>query len=336
MKNKVLELCEKFIENRDTVRSAFKWENSYLYPVCAAIFLDSEKNADVQAMKNCDALLKDKVSVFSNFRGISKIVTLSMLSADENPEARLDNTLRMYACLKKHFFSDNYLTLAAITLSGIVPKENFDAVALRTREIYDLVKKSHPFLTSYEDSVFSSLLALSEQKNGDIITESERCYKALKGEFFSSNAVQSLSHVLALCEGKADEKCSRTVKLFKLLKENGMKYGTDFELATLGVLAMLPISPEETVELMKTADDYLATQKGYGFWGLTKRQRLMHAGMIVSSACLGKDSMSVRQSAVSGAAISVITAQQASMIAAQQAAMCAAIAASQAATSASN
>ena len=327
MKNKVLELCEKFIENRDTVRSAFKWENSYLYPVCAAIFLDSEKNADVQAMKNCDALLKDKVSVFSNFRGISKIVTLSMLSADENPEARLDNTLRMYACLKKHFFSDNYLTLAAITLSGIVPKENFDAVALRTREIYDLVKKSHPFLTSYEDSVFSSLLALSEQKNGDIITESERCYKALKGEFFSSNAVQSLSHVLALCDGKADEKCSRTVNLFKLLKENGMKYGTDFELATLGVLAMLPVSPEETVELMKTADDYLATQKGYGFWGsFGKQQRLMHAAMIVTSDRIGGSDAS------SGAAISGTI----SMIAAQHAATCAAISVSIAASSAAN
>ena len=65
-------------------------------------------------------------------------------------------------------------------------------------------------------------------------------------------------------------------------------------------------------------DAFLSGQKGYGLLGLGRKQRLMHAGMIVTSDYVGQsDAM---HTAAVGATIS--------LIAAQQAAMCAAIAAS--------
>lgn len=76
------------------------------------------------------------------------------------------------------------------------------------------------------------------------------------------------------------------------------------------------------------ADDYLAGQKGYGLFGVGRKQRLMHAAMIVSSAYKADDGKQAMSTAAIGGTIS--------MIVAQEAAMCAAIAASAAASSANN
>ena len=72
-------------------------------------------------------------------------------------------------------------------------------------------------------------------------------------------------------------------------------------------------------------DDFLSGQKGYGFFGLGRKQRLMHAGMLVTSDYIG------RSDAMNTAAIGGTI----SLIAAQQAAMCAAIAAASAAAASS-
>ena len=64
--------------------------------------------------------------------------------------------------------------------------------------------------------------------------------------------------------------------------------------------------------------DFLKTQKGYGFLGFDRTERMMHAGMVVTSEHLGS-SETMENAAVNSTV---------SMIAAQQAIMCAVIAVS--------
>ncbi len=118
-------------------------------------------------------------------------------------------------------------------------------------------------------------------------------------------------------------KCRRTIDLYNALKVNGCKYGTGYELATLGVLVILPVDLSAIVEDMADVDHFLSEQKGYGFLGLEKKQRLMNAGMLVSSDYIGEADYWAMNTAAIGGTIS--------LIAAQQAAICAAIAASSAA-----
>ena len=54
-------------------------------------------------------------------------------------------------------------------------------------------------MTSGEDSTFCALMALLDKTDEVLLGDAEECYKILKSNFFSSNAVQSLSHVLAMC-----------------------------------------------------------------------------------------------------------------------------------------
>ena len=326
MRTSLKSLCNSFIESRDTIKETFFWGSSYIYPVAAAVFVDKRVTADRERLEMCGDVLKENTGFFSNFRNYIKLPMVSMMAVSSDPEDKLKKALSVYELLKQHFFSSNYLPLASMTISDFVEPIHFEAVAKRTRRIYDLMKQEHPFLTSGEDSVFAALLALSTASDEQIVLNTEQCFDILKPQFFSSNAVQSLSHVLALCEGSAELKCGRAMELFYTLKDQGYKYGTGYELATLGVLAMLPADLDTIADDIVQVAEYLAGQRGYGILGMTKRQRLMHAGMIVTSDYLDQNA-SMQAVAVSSTI---------SLIIAQQTAMCAAIAAANAANNANN
>ena len=119
MNETLLSKCEMFIKNRDVFKEAFPWENASFYPICAAILADENRVADVEALKETRQMLKERVSVFSNFRGYCELPIVAMLDVDSDPEWRLDDAIKLYESLKDHFFSSEYLPMAAIILSGV-------------------------------------------------------------------------------------------------------------------------------------------------------------------------------------------------------------------------
>lgn len=314
--------CDRFIENRDVVRSCFAMESTYLYPICAAVITDRDMRADPERLKRCKELLKEQTGVFSQFRGNPRLAMIALMSVDSNPNLRLKNAQQVYEHLKDHFSGSAYLCVAAMVIADLVDPGYYKPMAEHTRHIYSLLKSKHPFLTGAEDSVFSALLAVSKKTDERIVEETELCYQLLKKQFGSGNGPQSLSHVLTLCEGDTEEKCAATVSLYEELKSRGCAYGKGLELPTLGVLAMVPGDRQELLQDVLDVDGYLAKKKGYGVFGIGKRQRLMHAAMIVTMEYL-------RSTAANASGHRMLA-----LVAAQQAALCAAIAAATAATTA--
>ena len=313
MRESLNKKCELFISNRDAVKTAFPMESSYLHTVCASIIANENRVADVEALKETRKMLKSRVNAFSSFRGTCELPIVAMLDVDSDPEWRFDKAVELYKGLKDHFFSSEYLPMVAIILSGTTEQEN---AAERTRRIYDLMKKEHPFLTSSEDCVFAAMLAMSPRSDEELIRDVETCYNILKERFSDRNAVQSLSHVLVLADsdrGSVSDKCRDTIRLFDLLKEKKHKYGAGYALSTLGVLATLPCGIDETVRDLIEVSDFLKTQKGYGFFGFDRTERMMHAGMIVTSDHLG--SSEAMENAAVNSTVSLIAAQQALMCA---------------------
>lgn len=326
MKESIESLCISLAENRKIIKSAFPWDNSYIYPICAEIFAENHMTAEKEKLDQCRRILKEHTGIFSNFRGLNKIVMISMMATDINPEEKLRRTLKVYSLLKEYFLTSQYLPVASMAISDIAPESRYEEITARTRRIYNTMKSEHPFLTNSQDSIYAALLAMSEKSDEEIIEETEKCYHILGKKFFSSNAVQSLSHILAFLEGNPEEKCRRTLDLYNQLKINGCRYGTSYELPTLGVAAMVPGDIKETAKNIADADDFLSHQRGFGFLSIGRKQRLMHAGMIVTTDIIDKNNITARSAAISGIV---------ALVAAQQAAICAAIAASAAASSAS-
>lgn len=318
--------CRQLIENRERVKSVFAWDGGLIHLCCAGIYSAKGLSVDEDMLQASKDLIKEKVGVFSNFRSTARSPIAAMLATSGNPEQTLENGLQVYDLLKKEFWGSTYLPLSAMIIAQMAEPHQYEQIASRTRLIYERMKSEHPFLTSSEDSAFCALMALSEKSDEALIADMEECYQQLKPHFFSSNAVQSLSHVLALCDGTAAEKCSRTMELFDRLKAAGRKYGTDYELPTLGVLAMSGADLESIAADMIEIDDWLSEQKGFGlFSSITRKQRLMYAGILAQRDYINENTM---QTAAVGGTIALIVAQEA--------AMCAAVAASTAAAASSS
>lgn len=328
MREELQALCEDFIRDRDLAKDAFAWDSSYMPPICAGILADKKQPLSGEELKKYRQLIKDKTGVFSNFRGLGITSMACMLAVSEQAEELLTHAIKIHEDLKEHFWSSPYLPLVSMIVARLAEESQYSDIVQKTKKIYDLMKKAHPFLTSAEDGPFAALLAFSESSPEGICAEAEKCYQLLKDKFYSGNSLQSLSHVLALGEGSAESKCRKAEQLFDALKEKGYKFGINYELPTLGALSIMSVSIPGMVEDLIAVADYLEKQKGYGFFGASTKQRLMHAAMLVCKTYAGAENNTV----MTTVAINGTLAQ----VAAQQAAMCAAIAATAAASSSSN
>ena len=326
MNERTLARCKNLIKNKETMKSAFAGEDGLTHLACAGIFINKEQTANEEMLLQCKDILKRNTGIFSNFKSTAKPMIVAMLAANENPQLLMERGLKVYDLLKEEFMSSVYLPIAAMIIAQYADEARYAELAQRTRRIYKQMRADHPFLTSGEDSTFCALMALLDKPDEVLLGDAEECYKILKNNFFSSNAVQSLSHVLAMCDGEPENKCQKTMELFQKLKEAGHKYGTSYELPTLGVLAMADGNQDEIAAEMAEIDQWLSEQKGFGFFSsISAKQRLMYAGMIAQQDYINDKMM---QSAAVNGVISLIVAQQA--------AMCAAITASAAATANNN
>lgn len=314
MNEHTLNNCKKLIENRDRVKKAFPQENGLMHLCCAAIYSAAGLEADEDKLSVCKEMIKNRFGVFSDFRSSVLPAVAAAAASSDNAEQTLDNGVKVYNLLKKEFRSSLYLPVAAMIIAKTADESRYEEIAVRTRTIYNMMKSNHPFLTSGEDSTFCALMALSEKTDDELINSSEECYRLLKPDFFYADAVLSLSNVLSLCDGTADDKCSRTMDLFKILRESGRKYGTEYELPSLGVLAMSGADLNGIAADMIEIEDWLSEQKDFGFLGsVSKKQRLMYAGILAQRDYVNRD---ILQTAAVGSALSIIIAQDAAICAA--------------------
>ncbi len=316
-------ICEQFIENRETIKKTLKMGSAYVYPVCANLFCGKGETVEAEKLAECREILKQKAGIFSNFRGTIEYAVICMLALEEKPEEKLDRALAAYALMKKEFMASDYLALAAFMLAD---EEGMEEKVARGKRIYKRMQKEHPFLTSTEDSVYALMLAFAQRDDDALIGDMEECYDLLKKQLPSSgNYLQTVSHILALAEGDAPEKAERFLGLYEAVGQFGGKYGRYYELTVLAALSVLRGDVRQMAADMMDADAFLAAQKGYGFWGVGKKIRLMHAAMLISNLYSQKEEM---KTASMSAAISMVIAQNMASLAAVSAATSAAAAAS--------
>lgn len=327
MNTELQESCKLFVENRDLIQKAFKWESSYMMPACSLLFTGMKAKVNVELMKECNDILKKEVSAFSYLRGNTKLILLSKMTLTSSPKQYVEQVLKVYEQLKlEGLYGSDYAVLAAMIIVDEHGEQSIDDIIAQIGVIYKKMKKNHPFLTSSEDVPFATLLAMSELSDEKVLEDMEACYQILKPVFHSANGVQSLSHVLALDERDAKTKCDAVIDLYNRFKaeRESLDYNT---IAVFGSLIMLGLDNETIVKEVCEVSDWLVTQKGFGnFFGTGQRVRLLYAAALVmehySDHCLDTEA-------------TVLTGTVAVMVAAEMA-MIAAIAAANAAATASN
>nr|WP_242823112.1 DUF4003 family protein [Ruminococcus flavefaciens] len=277
------------------------------------MFCAAGVKADVDKLTRCKKIIKKNAGFASYLKGVVMTPFAAKLCVAADPEAQFEKAMDMYGILKNHFRRSEYLALLATLLAEKTTVDEAERIAARGRALYDMMKKEHPILTSSEDNVMAGFMAFSEKSDAQLIDDAEKCYDLLRKEFSDKNAVQTVSHILAMTEGAPEIKVGRMFGMFDMFTAAGRKYGKHYELPMLAAISVIEADEKELVDTVIEIDEMLSGQKGYGALSLDKKTRLMHAAMLAADLYEGSDNA---QAAVSASALAVIAAQEAAMMAA--------------------
>lgn len=279
MNEKIVERCDLLAENRKKISDSFVWTSDYLKLPAAALFTTLGKEADIDALKENEKLLKKNTGFFSELRGNIKITLLTKMTLTSDPEKYLNDVKDIYEKLSSGIFGKSeYKVLSAMIVAD--SGKQADEMIERILYLYKDMKVKHSFLTSTEDYPLCAVLAVSGRKIDDVIEDMDVSFKLLKEKFSDQNAVQTLSHVLSLYSEAADVKCRKVIDIFDEFDRTGHKYGKGFELANLGVFQSLDFPVQKLVETANEADECLKEKKGFGDMTLGAKLRRLYAVQI--------------------------------------------------------
>ncbi len=291
MREAIEKRTELLVENQAILCKAFKLEHSLTNAVVAAAFAECDKKADPDAIKESRKLLKSRQGIFSDFRSYNELIVSTRMALSGNPERYLDEVMDVYDKFQKgKFFGSSYRVLAAMSIVDQGKYSEADNIVERTKTLLKEMNKVHPFITSDEDTCFVVLLAMSDKSVEDILSELEETFKICKKNFaFHDNAAYSLAQVLTAYKGDFSEKAEKAVDFFNAFKDAGMKYGKDYELASIGALIDIDADRDEIVNEVIEVADYLKGKKGFGMLDMGREGRLMFGTMLVSGEYLSAD-----------------------------------------------
>lgn len=265
MTDKLLERCKLFEQNLRVMRENFKGEVAQLYASCANIYTDMGIELNPGRIKTAEEIIKDNTSFFSNFRSMNTTITLAtFLSIEEDPQQVFDEISFVYNILKELFSSSAYLVLAAYLIVKTTPAKNYRDITDKTRIIFDMIKKEHFFLTSYEDVITAVQFALCNRKFESIIFKSEEFFELFRYEIGNRNTVQAISNILALSNKDSKELKEKTMEIINKLKSHKYKLTSGIELSVFSALAMSKMGTEQIVNDILEVAAYLLTVKGFG------------------------------------------------------------------------
>ena len=274
---------ELFTQNLDVMRSIFKLEYNSMLALGAFLYTVEGRIAEKEHIKETRQILKSQKGIFSEFRGHLVLPIVIKMSLSHDPEGYLQGITDTYKSLSSSFIlGDESRLLAAIILYENIREENRSEMCENTMEIYRVMRKNHPWLTSQADLPFAALMALKKENLDEQIHHVEICYQTVGRKFhISKDAVQTVSHILAISPGPAEEKSERFIKMYEAFKEGGIKVSSEC-MAILAVLTNSSLSVDEAVRQSTENDAFLKTQKGFGALGTGGDIRHMFAAAVTA------------------------------------------------------
>jgi hypothetical protein len=325
MRDSLKNKCDLFANNYKDVSKYFKWTYSTNHRLGALMYTMEDRPIDVTSIDRCRKVIKENTGIFSQFKDTTNFITAVMLSLQTEPETVLKEALNVYDAMKKEkFHSSPYLVLAAMTIVLQTDPYHFHTVIRTARSYYDAMKEQHRFITSSDDYGFAALLALTDKSVHQAIREMEECYKFLKERFRYANAVQALSHILTFSELEVADKCTRVIELRQDLMVRNCKFGLGMELSFLGVVALLNESTVKIADEIADVNEYMKNKKGFGYWSVSKSERLMYAMALVCDDYLTDQKKNKMEMTLANNITGIILAQQMAMLSATSASTAAA------------
>lgn len=288
MNEKIKNLCDEIIANRNALKKSMRWEvDSNTYAVMAGILTASKGvQADSDKYKKCKEILHKHVNAFSEVRGTVQAVVIVKMMMCEDPEAYALGVIEIYKKLRSihKLTASPYMVMAAMNIYEHVGVDGADADIEKLENVYKELKKQHPLLISDEDRGYLSMLVGAGADIDRTVERIEASYEACKKISIDKNAVHSLAQVLALSEMNPEMQMEFVSEIIEGLKKNKTRISKDYGLTILGAMAMLNMPTEQLISDITEASNYLKGKDGFKFYNVTKGLRTTYAAIAVFTA----------------------------------------------------
>lgn len=283
MRHTLQERCEAQIRNEAMLRKGHKLEFESIMKLAAMLYVNAGREVDVARLRECKRILKDKVGLFSNFRGHMQYLVQVKMALSDDPAAYLDGVLDIYQRLKAgRVLPGEMVAMAATTIYENCSADVRDAVVDKTRMAYAKIKEQHRFLTGEEDLALIALMVMAGIDPDRAAVRAEEMYAILKGRYLpGSDTPQTVAMVLSLSEKPAEQKAQGFFGLYDACKAAGHATSKDKAMAIYATYADLEANLSEVVAEIGEVDDWLKRQKGYGALGVGASIRRLFAATLV-------------------------------------------------------
>lgn len=280
--------CDLLSGNREKMKKVTFWEMNLVRLMGALAYTMGEKEVDIEKYKEARKILRQNASIFSSFRGIPKVLTISKMAMSDDPKAYFESVKDVYTyMMKDKFFPSEDRVLASFSIVDNVEKDKWHEAVDKGLNLFRKMKEQHPLMTWEEDVSFAVLLALSDADPDKVMDDIEDCYQEMKKEsFFGRDNVQRLTQILGISAMSKDEKCARVRELSEAFKKEHRNFGKGQEYPILAALAIMDMPVDEIVRKVIEADDNLKKKRGFGIFGTGKRMRQLFAASMVILANL--------------------------------------------------
>lgn len=249
------EMIDNYIQIFEQLNNEMKWKVSdkKILMMIASLYAMNKKDFQYERYFKIAEEIKKSAGYFSYMKSESRYTAAAILDVNyDDPESKVSSLFELYENMIKEKFNRGIFSyVAATVLLKIAGDRDYHSLIVKAKEIYNAMKKEHPFLTSAEDYPLAVLLA--SEFSEDVIQRTEYFYDQLnQNGFYKGNNLQFLSHILSLNDEDDGALLSRTIHVFDAFKEKGLKQ----KATHYPVMGMLALLPEEELNMEDITDVY--------------------------------------------------------------------------------
>lgn len=270
-----------FADNIISYEKNFSLQNIYFKRLVALLFALNNKKIDLERIKNCQRIIKEKTSLLSPFRTYFNFLLSGLLVLDGDEDKTFVSILDVYKDLKAKKFKSFYLPLLCYLLVKYSDFISLNSSIKKTETLYFGMKKKHPFLTMPRKYILAGLLALSELDSDLLLKKSEKHYQSLKKVLSTRSTLLEVCNILSLSEDLFDIE-RKLLGFFEKFKAKGLKLIRRYVMLSLGMLALLPEGADEIADQVESVYQELLKYKLFNNFLISKQEVLVYASGIVA------------------------------------------------------
>ena len=210
MKESLIELCNRVINNYKKSKEEFRYDGEYINHFASLIYGNRNKEVPTKGIKEIRSFIKNNTSRMSYFRGDILYILSFLIGNEENWKSITEKIILVYEeLIEKGFKESHYLVLTAYAIVKYSKGKDLNYIINKTHYIYEDMKQKYDNVTNEEDHLQCALLALNDINTDELYLKMKGVFELiLDFDMFSRNSVQGLAMTVLLNKKVEDLKIS--------------------------------------------------------------------------------------------------------------------------------